>query len=336
MGSSFFLKRLALFLVSVVVLYPATSPKSYAADSGKIFNLFYKDIKTISIRDGDTGRTIYLEDEKDIQKAVDCLNAFHYDDKLPNVNAVGYQYMLQIEFKEKSIKGAPSFYQFTANSISVDGEKLIGDELSFSKLIDFLPEKADYLFDDVSSDDRCYNDIKYVIQNGIFYGTSHSHFEPNTPLSRGMAVTIIHRLAGCPNPQKKMVFRDVETGNWYTEAVYWATEARIVSGVGNDTFLPTDLVTREQLAAMMYRYVQHEWNVSAKGDLSKYTDGADVSPWAKEAIEWAIRSGIINCKIDIVSQMDSVIDPQGEVSRADVAGMMRRLNEYIAKVQMAI
>ena len=96
MGSSFFLKRLALFLVSVVVLYPATSPKSYAADSGKIFNLFYKDIKTISIRDGDTGRTIYLEDEKDIQKAVDCLNAFHYDDKLPNVNAVGYQYMLQI------------------------------------------------------------------------------------------------------------------------------------------------------------------------------------------------------------------------------------------------
>jgi len=318
------------------MLYPTISLSTYATDGGKVFNLFYKDIETISIRDGDTGRTIYLEDEKDIQKAVDCLNAFHYDNKSLNMDAVGYQYMLQIEFKEERISGTVSSYQFTANSICVDGEKLISEKLSLSELIDFLPEKADYLFDDVSSDDRYYNDIKYVIQNGFFSGTSHSHFEPNTPLSRGMAVTIIHRLAGCPNAQKKVAFRDVETGSWYTKAVYWATETRIVSGVGNNTFLPTNLVTREQLAVMMYRYVQHEWNVNARGDLSEYTDGADVSLWAKEAMEWAIRSGIIHCKIDIVSKMDSVIDPQGEVSRADAAGMMRRLNEYIIKVQTAI
>lgn len=329
-----FKKFMSSFLSLIIIL--SIPILTYASEDKNIFKLFYKDIKTIVIRNGSTGRVIYLDNEDDIQNAVTCLNNFYYDSKSPESNTVGYQYMLWIESKEGNVHGTVPSYQFTANSIWVDGEKLVSNEPLLSKLIDFLPKDANYLFDDVSSDDRCYNDVKYVVENKIFYGISDLLFDPDASLNRGMAVTTIHRLAGCPESQKNPMFCDVQIGSWYSNAIQWAAGNQIVSGIGSNTFLPNSLVTREQLSAMMYRYIQHEYNASAIGDLSRYSDGENVSSWAKESMEWAVRSGIIKCKIDTISKTESVLDPQGKVSRADAAGMLRRLNEYIDKLQATI
>ncbi len=329
------IKKTMSLMVSFLLIFNTLLPVSAkAVTNGSTFNFQPADILTITIRNGGTGHAAYLDDKNDLQKAADILNSFRYKRKVPAADADGYQYMIWIEFSEKNME--TQSFMFTENSICVEGEWLISDTPFLSELAALVPEEADYLFDDVSSDDRCYNDVKYAVENKIFYGVSNTCFDLGTPLNRGMAVTVIHRLAGCPSGRQNAAFRDVGRESWYTNAVHWAAEAHIVSGVGNDMFLPAGLVTREQMAVMMYKYVQQEGYANASGDLSEYTDGSDVSPWAKEAMEWTIRSGIIRCKTDIASKANTVLDPQGKVSRADAAGMMRKLNEYIVKSQTAV
>lgn len=145
-------------------------------------------------------------------------------------------------------------------------------------------------FGDVKSADWFYNDVKYVYEKGMMAGTAADVFAPNATTTRAMIVTILYRLEGSPAVTGTSAFVDVPAGQWYTDAVNWAAANQIVKGTSATTFAPNDSITREQMAAILYRYAQYKgYDVTKKADLSGYSDNGQVSAYAKDALAWANR-----------------------------------------------
>ena len=168
-------------------------------------------------------------------------------------------------------------------------------------------------YNDVTVSDWFYNAVVYVDTNGIFTGTSSNQFSPNLNLSRGMLVTALWRLAGKPT-EGSNTFSDVATGEWFTEAVAWAATHGIVEGYEDVSFKPNASVTREQMAAIFYRYAGHTGkNVSISGSVPTYSDWQDVSAWAEQPFMWANENRIIQGKTN------NLLDPQGLATRAEAA-----------------
>ena len=151
-------------------------------------------------------------------------------------------------------------------------------------------------------------------------GTSETTFAPNATLNRAMLAAILYRLAGEPAVTgESSPFTDVAADAWYSTAVNWASENGIVSGMGDGTFAPMNAITRQQLAAMLYRYAQYsKLDTSARGNLDQFTDGSQVSSWASDAMAWAVGDGLISGKTA------NVIDPAGTATRAEVAAILMR------------
>ena len=140
-----------------------------------------------------------------------------------------------------------------------------------------------------------------------------------TQLSRAMMVQILYNLEDRPAAAESAAFTDVAADAWYADAVNWAAGEGIVSGYGNGRFGPDDLITREQMANMLYYYAQYKgYDVSAGGELSSFTDGASTSGWAAEAVQWAVGSGLLSGK------GGGVLDPQGTATRAEAASIFMR------------
>ena len=184
-------------------------------------------------------------------------------------------------------------------------------------------------FTDVSESDWFFNDVKFVYQNGLMNGTSATTFSPEGTTSRGMIVTILWRMAGSPDMEDKIwgyPFADVDATAYYGTAVYWARLNGIAGGYDDATFGPNDPITREQMAAILYRYAQYKgYDVSAKADLNKFTDADEISNYALEALQWANAEGLINGK------GDGVLDPKGQATRAEAAAILTRFNEVVAE-----
>ena len=168
--------------------------------------------------------------------------------------------------------------------------------------------------------------IDYVLLAGLFKGTSETTFEPNAAMTRAMLVTVLHRLEGTPvttgNP-----FSDVASGNWYTDAVTWANAKGIVKGYDASTFGTNDFITREQLATILYRYAQYKgYDVSVGEDTNilSYEDAGNVSEYAIPAVQWA-------CGAGIMQGAGAKLDPHGNATRAQVAAMLMRFIENVAK-----
>ena len=191
-------------------------------------------------------------------------------------------------------------------------------EASFTK--DDTPVDTGLPFTDVKADDWFYEAVKYVYDNKLMDGTSSTTFAPFMTTNRAMVVTILWRLEGQPEADATLSFTDVESGVWYTDAVNWAASKGIVKGYSDTVFAPNDTVTREQLATILYRYAEYkEYDVSAKGVLTTFTDGANTSSWATEAMEWAVGSGLLSGKYG------GKLDPTGTATRAEVATILMRL-----------
>ena len=159
--------------------------------------------------------------------------------------------------------------------------------------------------------------MKYAYDNKLMDGTSATAFAPLMTTNRAMIVTILWRQAGSPVVDYAMNFSDVEEGLWYSEAVRWAAAEGIVTGYSDTVFAPDDTVTREQLAAILYRYAESKgYDLSAKGDLNAFTDGGKTSSWAAEAMEWAVGAKLLSGK------GGSVLDPAGTATRAEVAQIL--------------
>ena len=181
-------------------------------------------------------------------------------------------------------------------------------------------------FTDVKSGDWFYEAVQYVYDKGMMTGVSADRFAPASTTTRGMIVTILYRLENEPAVSGDLPFTDVESGAWYADAVAWAAANDIVNGTSATTFAPNSPITREQMAAILYRYAAYKgYDVSQKADLSGYTDAASISGYAKDALAWA------NAQKLITGVTDTTLNPQGSATRAQVATILMRLCETVVK-----
>lgn len=181
-------------------------------------------------------------------------------------------------------------------------------------------------FGDVKSADWFYNDVKYVYDKGMMAGTAADVFAPNATTTRAMIVTILYRLEGSPAVTGTSAFVDVPAGQWYTDAVNWAAANQIVKGTSATTFAPNDSITREQMAAILYRYAQYKgYDVTKKADLSGYSDNSQVSAYAKDALAWANAAKLIN------GVTNTTLAPQGNATRAQVSAILHRFCDGVVK-----
>lgn len=180
-------------------------------------------------------------------------------------------------------------------------------------------------FNDVSANDWFASAVDYVTGKGMMNGTADNTFSPKAHTTRGMVVTVLYRLENQPSTSAAS-FTDVASGAYYANAVAWANANGIVSGYGSGKFGPNDKVTREQLAAILYRYAQYKkYDVSGAKSLDGYTDAQSVSSYAVPALQWANAAGIVTGK------SGSKLDPKGYATRAEVAAMLMRFCENVEK-----
>ena len=183
---------------------------------------------------------------------------------------------------------------------------------------DNCPSKA---FSDLDAKAWYHEGVDYALTNGLMNGVGGGKFEPDGQLTRAQLVTVLYRAAGEPDTGKQVnPFTDVADDAWYTKAVIWAANNGIVNGVAKNVFAPDASITREQIATMLYRYAGAE---AAKEDkLSAFPDAAKTSDWAKEALNWAVASGLINGVADANGTAN--LEPQATATRAQIATILMR------------
>lgn len=175
------------------------------------------------------------------------------------------------------------------------------------------PVKSELPFTDVTPEDWFYTAVEYLYNEGIMNGTSETEFSPEYELNRATVVTILYRLEGEPEVETAGTFSDIEEGEWYTAAVEWAASVGIVKGYEDGTFAPKKAVTREQLAAIIYRYAEFK-GITIAETTAELGEEAVVSEWAKENVEWAVSEGLL-VEGDNVNATENA-------NRAEVAAMI--------------
>jgi len=186
---------------------------------------------------------------------------------------------------------------------------------------------VDSLYNDVKDSDWFKTAVDYVTEKGLMAGTGDGEFGPYISTDRGMIVTILWRLEGQPSATAESSFTDVAQGEYYTDAVAWAAENKIVEGYGNGIFGPKDTITREQMAAILYRYSKFKNYDTTQGGMAvrEFSDYGKISDWALESVGWAVNS-------DLISGVGcSQLDPCGSATRAQVASILMRYCENIVK-----
>ncbi len=179
-------------------------------------------------------------------------------------------------------------------------------------------------FEDVGADDWFCDDVRYVYENGLMNGTEETRFSPYLSTTRGMIVTVLYRMEGAPDTTAACPFADVPAGTYYEKAIAWAAANGIVNGYSATTFGPEDPITREQMAAILYRYASYKGiDVSAAADLSAYGDASSVSAYARPAMGWV-------CGAGIVQGSDGLLLPAAHATRAQIAAILHRYCEKLA------
>lgn len=176
-------------------------------------------------------------------------------------------------------------------------------------------------FTDVKSGDWFYPAVQYAYAQGLMTGTSATTFAPNGTMNRAMIVTVLYRLEKSPAVTGASKFTDVPAGQWYSDAVAWAAANKIVNGYDETTFGPMNAVTREQMAAILFRYEQAKGleNVTLEENLNRFPDQNKISAYAIPALQWAVGQKIIN------GNADGTLDPTGTATRAQVAQIFTNL-----------
>lgn len=186
-------------------------------------------------------------------------------------------------------------------------------------------------FYDVSSADWYYEPVRYVYEKELFSGMDDRHFSPNGAMNRAMLMTVLYRMGGSPSGQLQSAdvsFRDVADAAWYAPYVKWAAAQKITAGTSPDTFAPEQQVTRQQVAVLLYSFAGNYLGkqTDQRADLSGYSDLSQASDWAREALSWAVGTGIMGSS----SGDRLTLSPQKSASRAEVAAMLRAFSEKLA------
>jgi hypothetical protein len=202
--------------------------------------------------------------------------------------------------------------------VKTDGKLLV--EADTRHLSTFIVTDQIFMnFADVKSGDWCYDAVKYVYENGLLVGTTDATFSPNASMTRAMLVTVLYRMEGSPAVAGIGAFPDVAGGKYYTDAVAWACANKIVNGITAGAFAPNTPVTREQAAAILYRYAQYKkYDTSRSADLSGFTDASLVGGFAMDAMKWANGSAFLS------GTTAATLSPKGLATRAQVAAILMR------------
>ena len=220
---------------------------------------------------------------------------------------------------------------YRVKDVKVDG-KSVGpvasytvDKLSVSTRIEVTFTNGKLPFTDVRESDWFYDDVVFAYENGLFAGTSDTTFSPNASMTRAMLVTVLYRLEGQPAVNGRSGFSDVTFNSYYEDAVTWAANNGIVNGTSTSTFSPNANVTREQMAAILYRYAQYKkYNTAASSSLNSFSDHASVSGYAVMPLQWAVAEKLVNGSA-------GKLMPTGNATRAQVAAILHRFVANVAK-----
>lgn len=187
-------------------------------------------------------------------------------------------------------------------------------------------ETTELNFTDVKETDWFFKGVEYVVDKSVMSGVSENEFAPSGKLTRAMLVQMLYNMESRPACDAENAFMDVPVGQWYTDAVIWANDAKIVSGMGEGLFAPNMEITREQMVVMLYNYAKYKgYDVTASAGLSKFADNASVSTWAQPAMQWAVAEGYIS------GMGDNQLAPQGTATRAEIASVIMRFMEATAE-----
>ena len=219
---------------------------------------------------------------------------------------------------------------YKVKDVKVDG-KSVGavtsykiDKLTVSTRIEVEFTDGKLPFTDVTTSDWFYDDVLFVYDAGLFAGTSDTTFSPNASMTRAMLVTVLYRLEGQPAVNGRSGFSDVQYNGYYEDAVTWAADNGIVNGTSTTTFSPNANVTREQMAAILYRYAQYKkYNTAASSSLTGFSDHATVSSYAVTPLQWSVAEKLVNGSA-------GKLMPTGNATRAQVAAILHRFVENVA------
>ena len=211
----------------------------------------------------------------------------------------------------------PGAYEIT----EIQGKKALVFTSNEGVITYYLRAQEPGQFQDVAEDAWYYDAVYHCLEQGYFKGESETMFVPGGTMTRAMFATVLYRIAGEPEPAGENPFSDVESGKWYTDAVIWAAGENIIKGYGNGRFGTDDPVTREQMAAIFWRYLGQPQ--AENTDLTAFSDADQISGWARDAFAWAVSSGIINGK------GSGILDPKGEATRAEVAQIVMNYDTKI-------
>ena len=213
------------------------------------------------------------------------------------------------DFSEKVTKSITLYAKWTENE-KEEPEKPVADgKLSFA---------------DVTENDWFYEAVKYVVDNKLMNGVSETEFAPNTTLTRAMLVTVLYRNAGEPATNRSIPFADVDMGSYYANAVSWAKQNGIVNGVTENEFAPNAQITREQIAAIMFRYAQYKgMDAITMEENLHFDDSNEISEYAITSMNWAVGTGLMKGKTE------TTINPKDNATRAEIATILQRFIESI-------
>lgn len=249
------------------------------------------------------GETVYLTVKADKGYVLDKLTVTDADDE-------------KITVKEKG----ENEYTFTMPDTKVTVKA------TFVKETEEKPETAELPFTDVTEGNWFYKAVVYVYEQKLMSGVSETEFAPQTSLTRAMLAQVLYNMENQPEATTTGAFTDVPDYQWYANAVNWAASENIVAGMGDGIFVPNSPVTREQMAAILYRYAQYKgYDTTKTADISDFTDGNKTSAWAVPAMQWAVGTGLIS------GQGDGILAPNGTATRAEVAQILMNFCENIEK-----
>ena len=179
-------------------------------------------------------------------------------------------------------------------------------------------------FTDVPEGVWYYDDVRFVVENGLYGGVTDTLFDPGGSMERRMMTTVLHRLAGEPEVSYSPVFIDIPDGQWYTQGTIWCAQMGIVDGVGGGRFEPARILTRQQVAAILYNYAVRTGRIAGeRGDLNAFADVESVASWAAEAMSWAVGAGIFN------GSSSGKLLPDSMTDRAQVAAILHHYQSWL-------
>lgn len=264
------------------------------------------------------------------EKTTEKVNANSTVKKPENPSVEGYMfegwytdmaYISEYDFSAKVTGNLTLYAKMTAGG---DEEHINTDEQE--------EKEGESLYNDVEKEAWYKEAIDYVTKKGIMVGISENEFAPEVPVTRGMFVTVIHRIEGTPGASEKSTFEDVNRNSWYAEAVDWATENNIVYGYSDKEYGPDDIITREQMAAIIYRYAEYKGINSSVENGEKYkvySDYENISEYAKNAVSWVSEKGLM------AGDEGGTFRPTDKATRAETAQMIMNVIENLGNINKA-